>query len=275
MYQVLEAGKGGSLGALSSEGTFLASIPLTPTYITAYLVYGDSPTEVNMNLLSAFGLADEYKTALNNPDFYAGQSGGNAAMTYISLATFLKGIPNIRITPNPVSIPTLQSGGLFANRLVLTLPGIEVVGGSGQLTYIGTAGMLSQPSLIFGRGKENDPTLSYGTNSGKTDRNAEILRRNMANQGSYPSDTKTSAHHIVHSTHSYSSAQKAREILWSYGIDINAAENGIFVTRSVNSQLNSYSYMDRVLQALEAANSRDDAIAILRNLASEINLNYP
>ena len=150
LYQVLEAGKGGSLGALSSEGILLASIPLTPTYVMAYLVYGDSPAKVNMNLLSAFGLDDEYRTALNNSNFYAGQNGGNAAMTYISLATFLKGIPNIRITPNPVSIPTLQSGGLYANRLVLTLPGIEVVGGSGQLTYIGTAGMLPQVSMMSG-----------------------------------------------------------------------------------------------------------------------------
>jgi hypothetical protein len=148
-YQVLQAGQGGSLGALSSEGNMIASIPLTPTYIMAYLVYGDTPAEVNMNLLSAFGLADEYQTALNNPNFYAGQKGGDAGMMYISLASFFKGLPNLGITSAPVSSPVLQ-GGLFANRLVLTLPGIEAIGGSGSLVYIGTAGMLSQPSMMSG-----------------------------------------------------------------------------------------------------------------------------
>lgn len=151
-YQILEAGKGGSLGALNSEGITVASIPLTPAYIMRYLVYGDTPAEVNMDLLSLFGLDDGYSTAQRNPYFYAGQSGGNVGMTYISLATFFKGLPNFRIAPTSAGFPLLQSNGLLANRLILTLPGIEVIGGSRELIYIGTAGMSSQFSMISGNG---------------------------------------------------------------------------------------------------------------------------
>lgn len=157
LYQVLEAGKGGSLGALSSEGRTIASIALTPTYLTAYMVWGYTPTKVNQNLLSAFGLDDEYRTALRNPHFYAGQKGGDAGMTYISLATFLKGLPTgFKYTSTSVSVPSLQSGGLFANRLILTLPGVEAIGGSGELIYIGTAGMVPQFSMMSGGGGGSD-----------------------------------------------------------------------------------------------------------------------
>lgn len=159
--QVLDAGKGGTLGALSSEGFTIASIPLGPTYLFAYLVHHETPTEVNMNILSAFGLADEYQNALGNPYFFAGQSGGNAGMTYISLASFLKGLPNlVNLSSRTFSNPITQPGGLLANKMILTLPGIEVVGGSGELVYIGTAGMAQQLSM-FARGN-NWPQAQAG-----------------------------------------------------------------------------------------------------------------
>ncbi len=152
MRQVLEAGKGGSLGALSSEGQMLASIPLGPTYLMAYLAYGATPDQVNMDFLSAFGLDDEYRAALRNPYYFAGQSGGNAGMAYISLASFVKGLPTFIFKSTPVYGPLLQPGGTLASRLVLTLPGIEVIGGSGELVYVGTAGMASQFSMMSGGG---------------------------------------------------------------------------------------------------------------------------
>lgn len=40
-------------------------------------------------------------------------------------------------------MPVLQPDGLFANILILTLLDIEVIGGSGQLIYVGTAGILN------------------------------------------------------------------------------------------------------------------------------------
>ncbi len=155
-YQVLTAGKDGSLGALSSEGKLIASIPLTPVYIAASLVYHETPAEVNENILSEFGLDDEYRAAERNPYFYAGQKGGDVAMTYISLATFFKGLPSFRLTSTSVSVPSLQSGGLFANRLILTLPGVEAIGGSGELIYVGTAGLVPQVSMMSGGGGSSE-----------------------------------------------------------------------------------------------------------------------
>jgi len=130
----------------------LASIPLGPTYLMAYLAHGETPDQVNMDILSAFGLDDEYRAALRNPYYFAGQSGGNAGMAYISLASFVKGLPTFIFKSTPVYGPLLQPGGTLASRLVLTLPGIEVIGGSGELVYVGTAGMASQFSMMSGGG---------------------------------------------------------------------------------------------------------------------------
>jgi RHS repeat-associated protein len=151
-YQVLDAGKSGFLGAISSESQMLASIPLGPTYLMAYLVYHENPAQVNMILLSSFGLDDEYAAAIRNHYFVAGQQGGNAALTYISLATFLKGIPQITLTSSPIFAPIVQPGGLLGNNLILSLSGIEVVGGNGALVYVGAAGMMPQLSMISGGG---------------------------------------------------------------------------------------------------------------------------
>ena len=167
--QALEAGANGSLGALSSEGQMVASIPLTPVYIIAALAYHETPDQVNLNILSNFGLDDEYRAALRNPYFFAGQQGGNAATTYISLATFFKGLPTLRLTSTPIYSPALQPGGLFAYKLILNLPGVEVIGGSGALSYIGTAGFASQFSMMSGGGGGNidNPFGSlYGPNEG-------------------------------------------------------------------------------------------------------------
>jgi hypothetical protein len=153
MGQVLEAGKGGFIGAVGSEGITLASIPLAPTYLMAYLVYGETSAEVNMNILSAFGLDDEYRDSLRDPYYFAGQAEGNAGMTYISLATFLKGLPTIGVKSSSVYSPIMQPGGIFANRLILTLPGIEVIGGSGELVYVGNAGMFPQFTMVSGEGR--------------------------------------------------------------------------------------------------------------------------
>ena len=94
-----------------------------------------------MNILAAFGLDDEYRAALANPNFLAGQTGGTAGTTYIALATFVRGLPAFRLTSIPSYSLEMQPGGTLALRLVLSLPGVEVVGGSGELVYVGVAGL--------------------------------------------------------------------------------------------------------------------------------------
>jgi Holliday junction resolvase-like predicted endonuclease len=149
--QVLDAGKGGFFGAIDSEATLIASIPLAPLYLVSAIVYQKSPVEVNATLLSHFGLDDEYSAAYSNPYYVAGKGGGSAAGTYISLATFLKGLPTIV--------------GNFGNKigkggvLVLSVEGMSVVGGSGELVYVGTAGFSAS---FFSLGPENKAQGQWG-----------------------------------------------------------------------------------------------------------------
>jgi len=62
-----------------------------------------------------------------------------------------------------------------------------------------------------------------------------------------------------------------------FHIDINAAENGVFVPKSVNLRLNNKTYMEAVYKALEKADNREKAIEILQDIAEQIRLtgNYP
>jgi len=123
--------------------------------------------------------------------------------------------------------------------------------------------------IAFARksGNTNDPTLSYGSNTGDTARNAEILRRNMG-VGKTPG---LEAHHIVPSTDSYRAAKRAREILHQLGIDINAAENGVLLPEAIHTGLSrNQRYMDAVLDALEKSRTREHAINILRRIGEQL-----
>jgi RHS repeat-associated protein len=141
MYQVWQAGKGGFFGALTKEAEVLASIPLSLTYLYAAIVYKETPAEVNTNILRSFGLDDEYRSAYQNPYFFAGYQGGNAGIKYISLASFVKGILSFKVQVSPPS-PRLQvgPGGEAAIQQVLSIGGIEVVGSAGALESIAIGG---------------------------------------------------------------------------------------------------------------------------------------
>jgi len=119
--------------------------------------------------------------------------------------------------------------------------------------------------------------LNYGSNTGDTGDNAKALRDNMEEAGiEAPPDT--AAHHIVPSTHPNEYAKAARTRLWNkFGIDINSAENGVFVPKSVNSHLNNREYMKAVYNALNEVQTREGAIEVLQDIAEQIRLtgDYP
>jgi hypothetical protein len=149
----LNAGKNGSLGSVDT----MVSIPLGPAYLVAAVLFNKSPIDVNESLLSHFGLGDQYRVALADPYYTAGRWGGSGAATYISLAIFVKGLPqgirlgNIR--------PDINGTGT----LVLTVEGISVVGGNGQLVFVGSAGAASSViTMMSGRGGQ-----SGGGNQGR------------------------------------------------------------------------------------------------------------
>jgi hypothetical protein len=91
-------------------------------------------------------------------------------------------------------------------------------------------------------------------------------------------DQKLQPHHIVPSTNQDPSAQAARKLLWEeFHIDINQAENGVFIDATINKQLNNPRYMDAVYRALQNADDSADAISILQSIADQILLTgtYP
>lgn len=151
MYQVLEAGKGASLGVVAVGTEALVSIPMAPWYLGAYIGGKKTPAEVNIGILHEFGLDDEYIAAMRNPNFVAGKYGGTVATTYLSLRAFFMGLPTLKATSTSLSVPQINNG-VLSLRLVLNLPGIQVVGGSGELLYIGTSGMLPTYSMMSGNG---------------------------------------------------------------------------------------------------------------------------
>jgi len=143
--------------------------------------------------------------------------------------------------------------------------------GSAALTSHGATVLLrnalSPVALVRKSDNTNDPTLSYGSNTGDTARNAEILRRNMG-VGKTPG---LEAHHIVPSTDSYRAAKRAREILHQLGIDINAAENGVLLPEAIHTGLSrNQRYMDAVLRELEYVSTRQDAVNVLRDIGQRL-----
>jgi len=143
--------------------------------------------------------------------------------------------------------------------------------GSAALTSHGATVLLrnalSPVALVRKSDNTNDPTLSYGSNTGDTGRNAEILRRNMG-VGKTPG---LEAHHIVPSTHQFDAARRAREILKRFGIDINAAENGVLLPKAIHDGLaNNQRYMQAVLERLSRASTREEAMSILQRISQQL-----
>jgi hypothetical protein len=64
----------------------------------------------------------------------------------------------------------------------------------------------------------------------------------------------------------------ARDILKKFGIDINAAENGINVPANMHrgKGLHSYAGIDKVTRELRAAKTQAQAEAILKSIAERI-----
>lgn len=168
----------------------------------------------------------------------------------------------------------LTGGGcLVLGGAALAVETAGVLVGTGLVAHGGAMLMRNAGNPV---GKAADPTLGYGSNTGDTGYNARILRRNMENAG-VQAPPKYEPHHIVPSTSQNEWAVLARERLWKFGIDINAAENGVFVPKSVNGHLNNREYMKAVYEALKQAETQEDAIRILQKIAEQVRLtgNYP
>ncbi|MBQ5475161.1 MAG: AHH domain-containing protein, partial [Lachnospiraceae bacterium] len=97
---------------------------------------------------------------------------------------------------------------------------------------------------------------------------SKVLRDNMISSGQTEPSYKNAAHHIV--AGSSPKAIEARQILQKYGLDINSADNGVFLPTekgisdvAYHPSLHTNEYYRKVNALLERANSREDVIDIL------------
>src|SRR5213075_620971 len=104
-----------------------------------------------------------------------------------------------------------------------------------------------------------------------TMRNAEVLKKNLADRGLKPGPGEE-VHHIVPSTHR--EGEQTREIFDRYGIDINAADNGVILKqvqhhgRGLHSDPGIRMITARI-QLAEKTGQRQRIIDALRTLAEE------
>lgn len=76
------------------------------------------------------------------------------------------------------------------------------------------------------------------------------------------------AHHIV--AGNATGDKRARSILKKFGIGINDAVNGVFLSQSHHRKLHINAYYEKVNDLLEAADSKEEAIEILNDIARQL-----
>jgi hypothetical protein len=186
-------------------------------------------------------------------------------------------------------VACLTTGVGCAATPLATAGGVALVGHGSAVSAVATSQELLLATRVLmaslgggsssgsGSGSGNqDPTVQpgypggTGTQTGNTQKNADRLRVNLNAAGRPQPGKGMAAHHIVHSTYSYAAAQQSRAILGRFGVDINDAVNGVWVTVSQNSKFNSYRYMDTVFSELRSASSRADALDILEDIRMRI-----
>ena len=121
---------------------------------------------------------------------------------------------------------------------------------------------------------ENTQT-SLTTSQQQSVPSSKTLRKNLINAGENVPDYANAAHHIV--AGSAKKASVARNILQKFGVDINDANNGVFLPTSNNVStaanhrgLHTNAYYEKVNTLLLSATSREDVLDILNDIKDDL-----
>ena len=255
----------------------------TPTNIIANalsLVEGAGIQIVEDMSFGYFGKITKLNIENGSETFLYGRNLGRIITTIGAAVGLLQGIVTTTVAVDTL-IPTITGGSVCA---VLTggsclVLGAAAVAAEAAIGMVGVAETVYSGSVlkyIKNNSVSNsaDKTLSYGTNKGNTRDNSKLLNKNLQAAGIERPDDYA-AHHLAPSTSP--EAKIAREILKKFDIDINSAENGIYIPKSLNSHLNSHRYMDAVNDALSEANTKEEALEILKKIRETIKIkgDYP
>ena len=104
-----------------------------------------------------------------------------------------------------------------------------------------------------------------------------VLGKNLEAAG-YARPEDAAAHHMVASGSRNASAEQSRALLDKFGIKVNDAVNGVFLPDSNDSsapganhrQLHTKKYYDAVLDRLQQAQSKQDAIEVLNGIRDQL-----
>jgi hypothetical protein len=99
---------------------------------------------------------------------------------------------------------------------------------------------------------------------------SQILAENLEKAG-LKRPSNHAAHHIVAAADP--KAEPARRILERFGIDINSAENGLWLKKAVHNRVHTNKYYDEVNRRLAQAKTKEEAIEILRDIGDLLSKN--
>lgn len=171
---------------------------------------------------------------------------------------------------------TAETGVGFA--VFETAAGAELVEAAGATIVAAVAGAGAEHSK--GVLSSDSEKLNNATDGG-SNASSSILRQNMINEGVEVPDYPNAAHHIVAGNDRR--AAGLRNILEKYGIDINSADNGVFLPTekgvseaTYHRGLHTNNYYKNVERLFQGVSSKEEAIEVLQNIREQlIEGNFP
>lgn len=138
----------------------------------------------------------------------------------------------------------------------------------GSIKYVDDAAVvIKNGDELFGAAKYGDDVVEESLDA-LSKPSSKSLRQNLLDAGDEVPDYKNAAHHIV--AGSSAKAEEARAILKKYGVDINDAENGVFLPTqkgvsdaAYHPGLHTNAYYDEVNNLLKEASSKEEVVEIL------------
>ena len=222
---------------------------------------------------------DEYiENALPNGAnyYYVGEMIGDidslAIDSYLivdGITTIITSIKNLPSSLKIVKAQMAMAGGGYTT-VEIVVPSGEAIAATAQgVATIGIAAISLSPREDWIDHDEAETTVDEKASSKKLAANMEAVGRER------PRDYKTAAHHIVAG---YSKkAEEARAILKKFGVSINDEANGVFLptqkglsNSAYHPSLHTKKYYDKVNEILGYAQTRDEVIAFLREIAEEL-----
>jgi hypothetical protein len=196
----------------------------------------------------------------------------------IGRQTVQKATQYVRVVEE-VAKQTVETGTKVATKLVDDMA--QAMMPSPQLVEGVMPGSQPISSIMDDFGSKMDEIFSFSDNAKPSGLNtlnkvspSQVLRQNMKVKGVQPPPYPNAAHHIV--AESAEAAAPARKYLADLGIDINSAENGIFLRYTekgkgplhLGSHKNAYykEVNDRILNAT----TKEEALQTLKNIGTEI-----